>query len=74
MKLGTKHYVVYIIVLKWLESKTKSIYLKLRSKLRFLGFLSIFCSFWFTIVLELLESKKLVTCLKFRAKLCFECF
>ena len=34
-KQGTQHYLVYIIVLKWLESQTIVMYLKLRVKLRF---------------------------------------
>ena len=34
-KHGTQHYLVYIIVLKWLDSKTIFMYLKLRAKLRF---------------------------------------
>ena len=44
-KLGTKNYLVYIILLNWLESKTIVICLKLRAKLRFLGFLSVFGTF-----------------------------
>ena len=34
-KLGTEHYLVYVIVVKWLESKTIVICLKLSAKLRF---------------------------------------
>ena len=37
-KIGTQHYMVYIIVLKWLESKTLAICLKLHAKLRFCDF------------------------------------
>ena len=42
MKLETQHYSVYVIVLKWLEFKFILICLKLRVKLRFYGFLSVF--------------------------------
>ena len=45
MKLGTHVYLVYITVLKWLELKIIVIFLKLRAKLPFLGFLSIFVTF-----------------------------
>ena len=45
MKLGTQHYSVYFIVLKWLESKTTVLCFKLRVKLRFWGFLSVFGTF-----------------------------
>ena len=45
MKLGTQHYLVYIIVLKWLELKIIVICQKLRAKLRFYGFLSFFGTF-----------------------------
>ena len=45
MKLGTQHYLVYIIVLKWLELKTIVKYLKLRVKLRFEDFLYVFGTF-----------------------------
>ena len=65
MKHGTQHYFVYLIVLEWLELKTIVMCLKLRAKLRFKGFLSIFGTFsdkvvqiwfvwhktWFTTVL-----------------------
>ena len=44
MKLFTKHYLVYIIVLKWLESETIVICLNLHSKLRFWGFLIVIFS------------------------------
>ena len=39
MKLGTQHYVVYIVLLKLFEFKTVVICLKLRAKLCFKGFL-----------------------------------
>ena len=45
MKLVTQHYLVYIIVLKWSKLKIMVICLKLRVKLRFYGFLSVFASF-----------------------------
>ena len=38
-KHGTQHYLVYIILLKWLDSKTIFMYLKLRIKMGFLCFL-----------------------------------
>ena len=38
MKLGTQHYLVCIIVLKWLELKTIVICLELHAKLQFLAF------------------------------------
>ena len=41
-KHGTQHYLVYIIVLKWLDSKTIFMYFKLRAKLRFECFLYFF--------------------------------
>ena len=41
-KLVTKNYLVYIIMLKWWQSKTIVICLKLRPKMRVWGFLSIF--------------------------------
>ena len=44
-KHGTQHYLVYIIVWKWLESKRILICLKLRAKLLFWGFLSVFGTF-----------------------------
>ena len=44
-KLGAQHYLVYITMLKWLESKTIVLCLILRDKLRFLGFLSVFGTF-----------------------------
>ena len=46
MKFGTQHYFLYIIVLKWLESKTVVIYLKLRAKLCFKGFYSFLQLSW----------------------------
>ena len=45
MKLGTQHYLIYIIVLKWLELKMIVICLKLHVKLRFYEFLSFFGTF-----------------------------
>ena len=45
MKRGTQHYLLYIIVLKWLELKFIVISQKLRVKLRFLVFLSILDTF-----------------------------
>ena len=45
MKQGTPHYLVYIIVLKWLEIKFIVICLILRAKLRFYGFLSVVGTF-----------------------------
>ena len=45
MELGTQHYMVYIIVLKWLAFKIKVTCLKLCAKLRFQGFLSIVGTF-----------------------------
>ena len=45
MTLGTQHYLVYIILLKWLELKIILVCYKLRAKLRFYGFLSFFCTF-----------------------------
>ena len=45
MILGTQHYGVYIIVFKWLELKIVVICLKLRAKLQFEGFLSLFGTF-----------------------------
>ena len=50
MKLGTQLYLVYIIVFKWLESKTIVICLKLRAKLPILGFLSVFGTFTHRVV------------------------
>ena len=44
-KFRTYDYLVYIIVLKWLELKLIVICLKLRTKLRFQGFLNIFGTF-----------------------------
>ena len=44
-KLGTQHFLVYIIFLKWLELKIIVICQKLRFKLRFYGFLSVFDTF-----------------------------
>ena len=44
-KLGTQHYMVYIIVLKRLELKIIVMCQKLSVKLRFYGFLSFFCTF-----------------------------
>ena len=41
-KIGTQHYLVYIILLKWLETKTILMWLILRAMLRFWGFLSVF--------------------------------
>ena len=37
--MGTQHYLVYIVMLKWLESKKRVMCLKLRAKLRSLGIL-----------------------------------
>ena len=45
MKLGTHVYLVYIIVVKWLELKIIVICLILHANLRFQGFLSIFGTF-----------------------------
>ena len=45
MKLGTQHYLVNIILLKWLEFKIIVLCLKLRAKLRFYVFLSYFGTF-----------------------------
>ena len=45
MKLGTQNYLVYVIVLNLLESKTILIWLKLRAKLRCKVFLSVFGTF-----------------------------
>ena len=45
MKLGTQHYLVYIIVLIRLELKITFICLKLRAKLRFYGFVCVFGTF-----------------------------
>ena len=39
-KHGTQHYLVYVIVLKWLATKNLNICLKLRGKLHFKGFLA----------------------------------
>ena len=39
-KLGTQYNLLYVIVLKWFESKTIDICLKLHAKLRFLGCLA----------------------------------
>ena len=39
MKLGTQHYLVYNIVLKWLQLKIIVMCLKLRANLQFYGFL-----------------------------------
>ena len=44
-KLGTQHYLKYIIVLKWLELKIIVICLKLRVKLIFYAFLNVFGTF-----------------------------
>ena len=44
-ELGTQHYLVNIIVLKWLEFKITIICLKLRVKLSFYGFLRFFGTF-----------------------------
>ena len=44
-KFGTKHSLVYIIVLKWLELKIIVICLKLRVKLIFYTFLNVFGTF-----------------------------
>ena len=40
-KPGTQHYLAYIILLKWLESKIVVICNKLRAKLRYYGFFNI---------------------------------
>ena len=45
MKLGTQHHLVYFFVLKWLKSITIVICMKIRTKLGFWGFLSIFYTF-----------------------------
>src|SRR5687768_1276115 len=45
MKLGTHHYLVYNIALKWLESKIIVMCLILRAKLPFLGFSKRFGTF-----------------------------
>ena len=45
MKLGTQHYLIYIIVFKWLELKTTVTCLKLRAKLRCYSFKSVFGTF-----------------------------
>ena len=45
MKLGTQHHLIYFIVLKWFEFKTIVIWLKLRAKMRFYGFLNVFGAF-----------------------------
>ena len=50
IKNGTHHYLVYIIVLKWLESKTIIICLILRAKLRFWGFFSVLGNLWHNVV------------------------
>ena len=50
MKFGTQHYLVYLIVLKWLESKTTVIFLKLRANLCFSDFLSVFGTFSYKVV------------------------
>ena len=47
MKHGTQHYLVHIIVLKWLELKTIVICLILTSKLHFNYFLNFFCTYLF---------------------------
>ena len=39
-KLGTQYNLLYVIVLKWFESKTIDICLQLHAKLRFLGCLA----------------------------------
>ena len=44
-KLGTQYYLVYIILLNWLEFNIIVICLKIRVKLRFYGFLSVFDTF-----------------------------
>ena len=44
-KHGTQHYLVYSIILKWLYSKKIVICLKLRAKLHFWSFFSIFGTF-----------------------------
>ena len=41
IKNGTHHYLVYIIVVKWLESKTIDICMILRAKFRFQGLFSV---------------------------------
>ena len=45
MKLCTQHYLVYIIVLKWLQLKIIVICFKLRAHLQFYGFLSFLGNF-----------------------------
>ena len=45
MKHGTQHYLVYIIVLLWLELKIILICLKLHGTLRFERFLTVFGTF-----------------------------
>ena len=45
LKHGTQHFLVYFIVLKWIESKTIVICLKLRVQLRFLGSFNCFGHF-----------------------------
>ena len=49
-KLGTQHYLVYIIVLNWLESRTIFISFTLHAKLVFLRFLSVFVTFLHKVV------------------------
>ena len=46
MKLGTQHYLGYIIVLRRLELKTIVILLKLHAKLHFKGFFKVFLNFF----------------------------
>ena len=45
MKIGTQYYLVYIMVLKWLELKIIVKCWKLLVKLRFFGFVSFFGTF-----------------------------
>ena len=51
MKLGKHYYLVYIIVLEWLELKTIVICLKLRAK-----FLFVFLSFFGTFSLKAIQT------------------
>ena len=50
MKPGTQNYLVYFNVLKWFEWKIIVLCFKLRAKLCFGGFLSVFCTFLHKVV------------------------
>ena len=74
MKLGTQHYLVNIIVFKWLEFKIIVICLKLRAKLRFYGFLNYFGTFAHKVAQTLLVLHETWHTILFGKYYCLEVF